>query len=521
MANAVCQPELALLLMMCSLIVYFVLGASKSDSNQQNNGMHAIPQVGLRNEWFPKWASYGYSTFNKHGVSYRISTIDRGNVVIVPTDEMKALSKLLEDRLDVFDTLQEQIQAKYTVGDQRVIQDPYHRYLIPSQLTRDLNGHMDQMFAELDSGFMSAWGASPEWEHVVLWEACSNVVARVANSVLCGPPLCSDEKYISLLQTHSTALFSGSTLVSITPKLFRPVIGYIVRLWCKHYTRKLRRMTEPLIEERIEDTKQSQGRTKGAQKPARDALQLIIDEALSRNDSTQLSKDLIAERLLMTNIVSLQGTTFTLFNLILHLATSDPSLKYIETLRDECEKAFGASDAIWTFEVVRSLRLLDSAVRESMRLRPFASVAIARTVMDPSGISIAHGDHDVRVPKGTVLALPMESIHRDEDAYKNAAQFNPFRFVKTKDRDEDGSTTRKYDTIKPATTPDEHFLGFGTSRHPCPGRFLAVHEVKFIAGYLLMNYDIQYTDAKYQPTDLLGFKVPDIGARIRVRRRLG
>lgn len=117
--------------------------------------------------------------------------MDRGTVVILPTEQMKTVSRLPENRLDIFGTLQEQIQAKYTVRDQRVVLDPYHRYLIPSQLTRELDALTGPMVTELEDGFKSSWGADSEWKEVTIWQGCFHVVARAANSALCGAPLCT------------------------------------------------------------------------------------------------------------------------------------------------------------------------------------------------------------------------------------------------------------------------------------------------------------------------------------------
>ncbi|KAI0901312.1 hypothetical protein F4806DRAFT_451828 [Annulohypoxylon nitens] len=86
--------------------------------------------------------------------------MDRGTVVILPTDQMKTVGKLPENRLYIFSTLQEQIQAEYTVRDQRVVLDPYHRYLIPSQLTRQLDMLTGPMTSELQDAFKSSWRAS-------------------------------------------------------------------------------------------------------------------------------------------------------------------------------------------------------------------------------------------------------------------------------------------------------------------------------------------------------------------------
>lgn len=112
----------------------------------------------------------------------------------------------------------------------------------------------------------------------------------------------------------------------------------------------------------------------------------------------------------------------------------------------------------------------------------------------------------------------MASIHCDEAIYPDARQFNPFRFVNIEN---EGNHTDgpRYVTIKPTATPDDHFFGFGTSKNPCPGRFLAIHEIKLVLAYLLTNYDIEYTKARPQPTNLLAMKLPKMDTAIRVRRR--
>ena len=116
--------------------------------------------------------------------------MDQGTVIILPTEQMKVMSRLPEDRLDIFGTLQEQIQAKYTVRNQRVVPDPFHRYLIPSQLTRELDVLTGPMITELEDGFKSSWGTDSGCTEVTLWQGCFLVVARAANSALCGAPLC-------------------------------------------------------------------------------------------------------------------------------------------------------------------------------------------------------------------------------------------------------------------------------------------------------------------------------------------
>lgn len=111
-------------------------------------------------------------------------------MVVLPVSQAKTVFKTPDERLDVFGTLQEQIQAPYTIRDQRVIRDPFHRHLIPSQLTRHLDLLTEPMAKELEIGFQANWDTGSDWTSVAVWPACFNLVARAANTFLCGNPLC-------------------------------------------------------------------------------------------------------------------------------------------------------------------------------------------------------------------------------------------------------------------------------------------------------------------------------------------
>lgn len=75
--------------------------------------------------------------------------------------------------------------------------------------------------------------------------------------------------------------------------------------------------------------------------------------------------------------------------------------------------------------------------------------------------------------------------------------------------------------VKPTTSADDIFFGFGTSKNPCPGRFLAVHMIKLIIAHMLLNYDIQPVEGQPQLSNMLAMKVPDTKVKLKVRRRLG
>lgn len=76
-------------------------------------------------------------------------------------------------------------------------------------------------------------------------------------------------------------------------------------------------------------------------------------------------------------------TSFTISNLLLNLFSSNPSHGYVEALREECRTVLDAAGGTWTRSAVQKLRLLDSAIRESMRISSFSVVGLPRTVSVP------------------------------------------------------------------------------------------------------------------------------------------
>lgn len=330
-------------------------------------------------------------------------------------------------------------------------------------------------------------------------------------------------------------------------------MGFFIRLWCNYYSKKLANICAPEIRKRLSKVARKGVEIDSDTKALvcsllnyhhlrdntlvdyaqRDGLQIIIDETFSRNDKSLLTIQLIADRLTIANDLTLFGTTYTVHHLLLSLISSDPSLNFIEALRDECKQALENTGGIWTSGTVRELKLLDSAIRESMRITSFSTVALARTVrfpfpqwpastkrtlqvVDPNGIAISHKGSEVVIPQGTMLAVPVESIHNDENIYRDASQFNPFRFVNMSHQ---LNVSREDHATKPATTPDDHFLGFGTAKNPCPGRFLAVHVMKLIMAHILLHYDLKYARFPAQPTNILGVKAPRRDAVMTIRKQ--
>lgn len=112
----------------------------------------------------------------------------------------------------------------------------------------------------------------------------------------------------------------------------------------------------------------------------RDGLQWIVEEAYATKDPAQLDPVRITRRLLYVNDISLHSTAFTVQNLIPDIYNYHERESLVEALREECSTVLEEAGGAWTRDAVQKLKLVDATIRESMRLTPFASIALPRTV---------------------------------------------------------------------------------------------------------------------------------------------
>jgi cytochrome P450 len=150
-------------------------------------------------------------------------------------------------------------------------------------------------------------------------------------------------------------------------------------------------------------------------------------------------------------------------------------------------------------------------------------------VVHPDGIRLPVSN--IHVPKGTMIAVPMEPIHYDESIYPEARKFNAFRFADPNNvtsivdnfASKEEVEADKADTSdrkgKSGATLDDAFLGFGFGRHACPGRFFALNEMKVFIAHMLLNYEVEHMKVRPKPLDTVWLKLPLHGGKIRVRRR--
>ncbi|KAI3317912.1 ent-kaurene oxidase [Xylariaceae sp. AK1471] len=490
------------------------------------------------------WVFLGYSKYSKSNRFFVLPTIDRGALLVVPPRQIKRLYGLPENVLDVKTTGNNTIQTRWTVWDDEVAENNFQMNVIRNQITRNLNILTPPIAEELLTGFEREWGNDMKnWKTVSVWTSALRLIAGAANGAFCGPPLCRDEDFLTRLRDHAMCVFAGALIINSTPGPIRWISGYLIG-WTSYFLfLRVCRICLPFVKQRLENTAKLRQNPSFPWTPPQDGLQWIIEECYSTNDPAQLNPKRVTHRLVFMNDISMHSTSYTVQNVILDLAAADPSLGYIEALRAESARVLKEAGGSWTRQAVMKLELVDSTVRESMRLSPFNSVGLPRTVIDPHGISVQQGESSWNVPYGTILTIPVEPIHYDDSIYPDAKRFHPFRFAQPgavrdivdhavdASEKEAGHDSTQASAAPPASgteskqrqsaTIDDAFLGFGFGKHACPGRFFALNEVKIFVAHMVLHYDIEHLkEGRAKMTPLIWLNIPLFNNfNVRIRRR--
>ncbi|KAI9597093.1 hypothetical protein BDF19DRAFT_470964 [Syncephalis fuscata] len=191
---------------------------------------------------------------------------------------------------------------------------------------------------------------------------------------------------------------------------------------------------------------------------------------------------------------------------ILYLA-ENPAI--VEDLLEEQRKLLGNDLATpMCYEHLRDMKLLDSVVRETLRLRPPIITAM-RKVQRP--MTIAGGKYVV--PAGNYIGSSPALTQLDAAYFKEPLKFEPTRWLNSSHLEDDESNGAfNANDDKSGDTVDYGFgniklsgarnpyLPFGAGRHRCIGESFAYVQIKTILATMLRFPDMDFTSLVVLPT---------------------
>ncbi|KAF8209559.1 cytochrome P450, partial [Mycena galopus ATCC 62051] len=384
-----------------------------------------------------------------------------------------------------------------------IVENPYHRHTIRTNLTRNLHACFPEVRDEIACAFEEAFKIKNGNRfplHTIM-----TVVARVSNRLFVGLPLCRNQTYLWNNVQFALDVIRSGQRVALFPNFLRPLVGPLISSKDKSFAVALQTLG-PLVAERL--AKEDELGPDWPGKP-NDFISWLLEDAQGEERTVPA----LVLRVLATNFGAIHTSSMAFTQALFDLTTHP---EHLLPMREEAEHVVAKEG--WTKAALNSMVKIDSFHRESQRLNGNGPVAMIRKVVSKDGFRFSDG---TVLPNGSFVCAAARAIHYDASNYKNATEFDGFRFAR--ERAEHAAThdlTQDVFKRQMISTAGD-FLPFGTGKHACPGRFFAATELKAMLAHVVINYDLKAEVEGVRPPDnSFGLTIaPNASAKVRFRKR--
>ena len=244
----------------------------------------------------------------------------------------------------------------------------------------------------------------------------------------------------------------------------------------------------------------AQGRERLAQEPGlREHPRNLLEAMLVASDQADSG---VTERQVVGNVLTMlvagEDTTANTLAWMLHLLQQNPQV--LQRVQQEV-RTLAPDPAQFTMELMDSLVFLDACCSETMRLKPVAPFIPMLSLRDTRV-------GDVHVPKDTMVWGVLRHNSMSEPFFARPEEFKPERWLAS-------ATEPLSNSAKRAALP------FGSGPRMCPGRYLALLEMKMAMAMLLDSFEIESVDTPdgLQARELMAFTMNPVGLTMRLKLR--
>ena len=202
----------------------------------------------------------------------------------------------------------------------------------------------------------------------------------------------------------------------------------------------------------------------------------------------------------LTMLLAGEDTTANTLAWLLHLLSDQPAVR--EQLHAESARVLGPESVATEFALAGALTFAEACTHEAMRLKPVAPFLLLEAYEDAEVAGI-------RVPRGAMVMLLTRRAATDGRNFAEPLRFHPERWL------EDEELSGRSSAPKRASMP------FGGGPRLCPGRYLALLEIKMVVSMLFRNFEIDsVATADGSPVEeRLPFTMEPVGLRMKLRER--
>ena len=198
-----------------------------------------------------------------------------------------------------------------------------------------------------------------------------------------------------------------------------------------------------------------------------------------------------------TLLLAGEDTTANSIAWAVHYFTEHP--EQFERARAEVDAVVAPETAIARLEQTRELPFLDAFCNEAMRLKPVAPLHVLEPTADVTIL-------DCLIPKGTPLMLLVRRMATRDENFDHGERFDPGRWLVPPDERHGPHDGRA-------------FVPFGAGPRLCPGRSLALLQIRTVLAMLCRNFDIEPIHAGAGVREHLAFTMMPANLAVRLMRR--
>ena len=186
---------------------------------------------------------------------------------------------------------------------------------------------------------------------------------------------------------------------------------------------------------------------------------------------------------ILTLLLAGEDTTANTLAWMMHLMVEHPEVQL--PMRQEAERVTGTSGLLNELQDAEQLQYIEAVALEAMRLKPVAPMV----VVEPNEDVEVGG---VSIPRGTAMMLLTSRAALEDAHFAAAARFNPERWLDAGQASSNGHDTKA-------------FVPFGFGPRFCPGRNLAMVEIKIAMAMVCSTFELSKPEHAPEVEEVLSF----------------
>lgn len=215
------------------------------------------------------------------------------------------------------------------------------------------------MAAETPNTLNLVYGSAPEWKETVLTPCLLKSVGRLSALVFLGEKFMNNADWQRISVMYTVDVFMAASALNTWPAPLRPIVHWFLPQ-CKKIREEVK-VAKDLIQPEVEKRRKELAENAG--KPKRKVLDSVdwFTASAKGQDFNYVNAEL------SLSVAAIHTTTNTLGFAMFDLVENP---EYIDLLREELKGVWEAEGKKWEKSMLFKMKLLDSVLKESMRLHP-------------------------------------------------------------------------------------------------------------------------------------------------------